>query len=113
MTAAAFDPLAAVQALEAAGIVRKHAEAHAAQLRAVANAVLDRLATRADLDLLRGEFDSLRGEFDSLRKEFDSLRREFDSLRREFDSLRRELRYGMGIMSAINLVILGRLFGVL
>ena len=78
MTASAFDPLAAVQALEAAGVDRRHAEAHAAQLRAVANADLERLATRADLD-----------------------------------SLRRELRYGMGIMSAINLVILGRLFGVL
>ena len=78
MTASAFDPLAAVQALEAAGIDRRHAEAHAAQLRAVANADLERLATRADLD-----------------------------------SLRRELRYGMGIMSAINLVILGRLFGIL
>ncbi len=78
MTASAFDPLAAVQALEAAGIDRRHAEAHAAQLRAVANADLERLATKADLD-----------------------------------SLRRELRYGMGIMSAINLVILGRLFGIL
>ena len=85
MTASAFDPLAAVQALEAAGVDRRHAEAHAAQLRAVANADLERLATRADLD----------------------------SLRRELDSLRREFRYGMGIMSAINLVILGRLFGIL
>ena len=55
MTAAAFDPLAAVQALEAAGIDRKHAEAHAAQLRAVANADLGRFATRADLDSLPNE----------------------------------------------------------
>ena len=78
MTASAFDPLAAVQALEAAGIDRRHAEVLAAQLRAVANVDLERLATRADLD-----------------------------------SLRRELWYGIGIMSAINLVILGRLFGIL
>ena len=78
MTASAFDPLAAVQALEAAGINRKRAEALAAQLRAVANADLGRLATKLDLD-----------------------------------SLRREMRYGMGIMSAVNLAILGKVFGVL
>ena len=35
MTASAFDPLAAVQALEAAGVDRRHAEAYATQLRAV------------------------------------------------------------------------------
>ena len=78
MAASAFDPLAAVQALEAAGINRKRAEALAAQLRAVANADLGRLATKLDLD-----------------------------------SLRREMRYGMGIMSAVNLAILGKVFGVL
>ena len=40
MHASAFDPLAAMQALEAAGVDRKHAEAHAAQLRVAANADL-------------------------------------------------------------------------
>ena len=78
MTASAFDPVAAMQALEAAGINRKRAEALAAQLRAVANADLGRLATKLDLD-----------------------------------SLRREMRYGMGIMSAVNLAILGKVFGAL
>ena len=62
MTTAAFDPLAAVQALEAAGIVRKHAEAHAAQLRAVANADLERFATRAGLDSPQRGLDSLPNE---------------------------------------------------
>ena len=62
MTAAAFDPLAAVQALEAAGIDRKHAEAHAAQLRPVANADLGRFATRADLDSPQRWLDSLPNE---------------------------------------------------
>ena len=99
MTASEFDPLAAMQALEAAGVERKHAEVHAAQLLAVANADLGRLATKFDLD--------------SLRKEFESLRREFESLRREFESLRREVRYGLGIVTAINLAMVGRLFGIL
>ena len=78
MTASAFDPLAAMQALKAAGVEPKHAEAHAAQLFAVANADLGRLATKHDLD-----------------------------------SLRREVRYGLGIVTAINLAIVGRLFEIL
>ena len=85
MTASAFDPLAAMQALEAAGVERKHAEVHAAQLLAVANADLGRLATKFDLDLLR----------------------------KEFESLRREVRYGLGLVTAINLAMMGRLFGIL
>ena len=92
MAASEFDPLAAMQALEAAGVERKHAEVHAAQLLAVANADLGRLATKFDLD---------------------SFRKEFESLRREFESLRREVRYGLGIVTAINLAIVGRLFGIL
>ena len=85
MTASEFDPLAAMHALEAAGVERKHAEVHAAQLLAVANADLGRLATKFDLD----------------------------SLRKEFESLRREVRYGLGIVTAINLAMVGRLFGIL
>ena len=92
MTASEFDPLAAMHALEAAGVERKHAEVHAAQLLAVANADLGRLATKFDLD---------------------SLRKEFESLRREFESLRREVRYGLGIVTAINLAMVGRPFGIL
>ena len=78
MAASEFDHLAAMQALEATGVERKHAEVHAAQLRTVANADLGRLASKFDLD-----------------------------------SLRREMRYGMGIMSAVNLAILGKVFGAL
>ena len=53
MTASEFDSLAAMRALEAAGVERKHAEVHAAQLLAVANADLGRFATKFDLDSLR------------------------------------------------------------
>ena len=47
-TASSFDTLAATRALEAAGIERKQAEAHAEQLRAAAGADLDQLATRLE-----------------------------------------------------------------
>ena len=85
VTASAFDPLAAMQALEAAGINRNHAEAIAAQLRAVANADPDPLSTSTDLDLFRGQLESFR----------------------------REVRYGLGIVTALDLTIAGRLFGIL
>ena len=49
-TASNFDTLAATRALEAAGIERKQAEAHAEQLRAAAGADLDQLATKDDLE---------------------------------------------------------------
>ena len=48
MTASTFDTLAATRALEAAGVDRQQAEAHAEQLRAAAGADLDQLATKAD-----------------------------------------------------------------
>ena len=99
MTASAFDPLAAVQALEAAGVDRRHAEAYATQLRAVANAARDRYAASTDLSLRGNDLGSPRGRLGLLR--------------RELDSFRRELRYGIGIVGALNLVILGRLFGIL
>ena len=50
MTTSTFDSLAAMRALEAAGVDRKHAEAHAEQLRAAAGADLEQLVTRADLN---------------------------------------------------------------
>lgn len=99
MTVSAFDPLAAVQALEAAGVDRRHAVAYATQLRVVANAARDRHAASAGLASCGNDLGSPRGKLGLLR--------------RDLDSFRRELRYGMGIVSALNLVILGRLFGIL
>ena len=52
MTASTFDTLAATRALEAAGVDRRQAEAHAEQLRAAAGADLDQLATKADLAVI-------------------------------------------------------------
>ena len=47
-----FDTLAAARALEAAGVDRKQAEAHAEQLRAAAGADLDQPATKTDLAVI-------------------------------------------------------------
>ena len=55
MTASTFNPLAAARALEAAGIERRQAEAHAEALRQAATADRDELATKAGLDNLRSE----------------------------------------------------------
>ena len=52
MATTTFDTLAVVRALEAAGVGRKQAEAHAEQLRAVAGTNLGPLATKADLPVI-------------------------------------------------------------
>ena len=52
MTASTFDTLAATRALEAAGVDRQQAEAHAERLRAAAGVDLDQLATKADLAVI-------------------------------------------------------------
>ena len=49
MTTSTFDSLAAMRALEAAGVARNQAEAHAEQLRAAAGADLEQLANKDDL----------------------------------------------------------------
>lgn len=55
MTASTFDALSAARALEAAGVERRQAEAHAEALRQAATADRDELATKADLGNLRSE----------------------------------------------------------
>ena len=47
-----FDTLAAVRALEAAGVGRKQAEAHAEQHRAVTGTDFGPLATKADIPVI-------------------------------------------------------------
>lgn len=54
MNASTFDTLTAARALEAAGVERRQAEAHAEQLRSAAGADLERLATKADLEAFEG-----------------------------------------------------------
>lgn len=64
MASTSFDTLAAARALEAAGVEREQAEAHANALRQAATADRDDLATKTDLVELR---DALRSEFATTR----------------------------------------------
>ena len=61
MTASTFNPLAAARALEAAGVERRQAEAHAEALRQAATADRDEYATKADLERLRADLAGLEG----------------------------------------------------
>ena len=60
MLATAFDPLAAARDLKAAGFESEQAEALAAQLRFAAGADHADLATKADVEALKGDIDALR-----------------------------------------------------
>ena len=53
--ATTFNPLEAVRDLEAAGVGRKQAEAHAEALRQTATADRDEFATKADIAELRAD----------------------------------------------------------
>ena len=56
MASTAFNPLEAVRDLEAAGVERRQAEAHAEALRKAVIADRDESATKADLAALEGRF---------------------------------------------------------
>lgn len=64
MASTSFDTLAAARALEAAGVERKQAEAHADVLRQAITADRDDLATKTDLAELH---DALRSELATIR----------------------------------------------
>ena len=55
MAQSTFDTLAAARALEAAGVGRQQAEAHAEQLRAAAGAELEQLATKTDVAVINAK----------------------------------------------------------
>ena len=59
MAASTFNPLEAARALEAAGVDRRQAEAHAEALRQAATADRDELATKADLAALKADLAAL------------------------------------------------------
>ena len=64
MNAAAFDTLTTARDLEAAGVERRQAEAHAEALRRAVSADRDELATKADLAGIR---DELRADIADLK----------------------------------------------
>ena len=55
MSASTFDTLSVARDLEAAGIERHHAEAHAEALRQAVSADRDELATKADIADLKAD----------------------------------------------------------
>ena len=59
MAASTFNPLEAARTLEAAGVERRQAEAHAEALRQAATADRDELATKADLAALKADLAAL------------------------------------------------------
>ena len=80
MLATAFDPLAAARDLKAAGFETEQAEALAAQLRFAAGADHADLATKADIDALKGSLDALRS---ATKTDIDALKAGLDALRSE------------------------------
>ena len=74
MLATAFDPLAAARDLKAAGFEPEQAEALAAQLRVAAGADHADLATKADVEALKGGIEALRAETKADR---EALRADF------------------------------------
>ena len=96
MPATSFDTLKAIRDLEAVGIERRQAEAHAEALRDAADAAAgaDRAdhATKADLDELRRETKA--------------------DLHREIGALRSELRWMFGFQAALILAVAAKLFGI-
>ena len=88
MSVAAFDTLSAARKLEAAGVERRQAEAHAEALREAVGAGRDSLATKADLADFATKADLARVR-DELRTELAGVR---DELRADLAGVRDELR---------------------
>ena len=96
MASTSFDTLAAARALEAAGVERKQAEAHADVLRQAATADREDLATSTDLAELR---NATRADLAELR----------DTLRSELATI----RWAIGLLAAFVFAIGLRVFGVI
>ena len=92
MTATAFNPLATVRDLKAAGIEAKQAEAIAEGMRQAAGADRSDLATKADIDALRKETKA--------------------DLHREIGTLHSELRWILGFLAALIFAMAAKLFGI-
>ena len=92
MAATAFNPLATVRDLKAAGIEAEHAEAIAEGMRQAAGADRADLATKADIDALRKETKA--------------------DLHREIGTLRSELRWILGFLAALIFAMAAKLFGI-
>ena len=98
MSAATFDTLTTARKLEAAGVERRQAEAHAEALREAVSADRDALATKADLDAKLAELETrLRADL---------------AMKADLETLRSELRWMLAFQAALILAIAAKLFGI-
>ena len=98
MSTATFDTLTTARKLEAAGVERRQAEAHAEALREAVSADRDALATKADLDAKLAAFET------RLRSDL--------ATKADLETLRSELRWMLAFQAALILAIAAKLFGI-
>ena len=123
MSTAAVDTLRIARNLEAAGVERRQAEAHAEALRVVADASREDLATKGDIAMLgakierlEGRIDGLEGRIDGLEGRIDGVEGRIDGLAGRIDGLHRELvtiRWSLGLVAAFVFAVGLRVFGLL
>ena len=109
MSAAAVDTLRIARNLEAAGVERRQAEAHAEALRVVADASREDLATKGDIAMLGAKIERLEGRIDGLAVQIDGLAGRIDGMHRELVTI----RWSLGLVAAFVFAIGLRVFGVL
>ena len=98
MSTATFDTLTTARKLEAAGVERRQAEAHAEALREAVSADRDALATKADLDAKLAALETrLRADL---------------ATKADLETLRSELRWMLAFQAALILAIAAKLFGI-
>ena len=109
MSAATFDTLTTARKLEAAGVERRQAEAHAEALREAVSADRDALATKADLDAKLAALETrLRADL-ATKADLAELRA---AGRADLETLRSELRWMLAFQAALILAIAAKLFGI-
>ena len=116
MSAAAVDTLRIARNLEAAGVERRQAEAHAEALRVVADASREDLATKGDIAMLGAKIERLEGRIDGLEGRIDGLEGRIDGLEGRIDGMHRELvtiRWSLGLVAAFVFATGLRVFGLL
>ena len=98
MSTVTFDTLTTARKLEAAGVERRQAEAHAEALREAVSADRDALATKADLDAKLAALETrLRADL---------------ATKADLETLRSELRWMLAFQAALILAIAAKLFGI-
>ena len=102
MSAAAFDTLRVVRDLEAAGVERKQAEAHAETLRHAVSAGREELATKGDISSVQADISGVHADISGVRAEIAGVRAALTTI-----------RWAIGLLAAFVFAIGLRVFGLL